>query len=189
MIALVTVVLVFVGGSLAELSQSEERQGPEGDSKVSVECRIEVLGRSAGGVRIGWSVANTGSEPVHLLRSPRMPYLLVTDPGHAVLSWAVQALTPGTNYGMIPIPSTTPLLAGARESGEVLVAVPLQESSHLRSPTPYSGELDEPVSLDAEFGFLDHALPKNPNGQNYPKIVESMQRCTAEPVTVSLRPR
>jgi hypothetical protein len=116
--------------------------------KLSLSCTPTA---ADGGVTLRLELVNRSSEVIHVLASPRLPYLLFED-GRAVVLYGVNDPDPDLDYYGIEIPLSRPLAPG-----EQLVAttrlVPLVPHHHYEakpSPVALPGELE--VICKAAYG-------------------------------------
>lgn len=163
--------------------------GAKDSPSAALGAALEVVGPVAGGVRVAWTLRNEGREAVHLLRTERMPYVIVDAPDRVKLAWSIQPQDPDLDYYGIEIPITLALAPGAVERGEVTLKVPLEVHDHFSQPHPHGGSLAPRVALVAEFGYIHRAIaPAARVSQPYAPLVDEQQRVTSPPVTVDLQP-
>jgi hypothetical protein len=143
--------------------------------------------QTAGVVRLVASLRNDSAGPVYLLQSDAMPYVAVEGPDQIVLGWSIQPIPAGVNPGGIQPLATVEIAAGSELRRETSLRLPLQVSTHLRSPQPYSGSLPATVKVVAEFGLIAQALdPAQRHRQSYRALVAEQRTCRTAPASVTL---
>jgi hypothetical protein len=148
---------------------------------------LRVESQSPAGVRLVATLRNGGSAPVHLLRSSRMPYVVVEEPDRIVVAWSIQPIPEDLDLGGIEPLDTAELAAGDEVRREATLQLPLQVSTHLRGPHRHEGTLPRTLEVVAEFGLVPDALdPKARHRQNYPALVASQRTCRSPALSVDL---
>lgn len=158
-----------------------------GSPGLPCSAALRVDAQTADGVRLVASLRNDGAGPVYLLQSERMPYVMVEGSDQVVLAWSVQPIPAGVNLGSIQPLATVEVPAGAEVRREASLRLPLQVSTHLRSPQPYPGSLPATVNVVAEFGMIAQALdPTQRHRQSYRALLADQRICRTAPVSVTL---
>jgi hypothetical protein len=148
---------------------------------------LRVDAQTADGVRLVASLRNDGAGPVYLLQSERMPYVAVEGSDQIVLAWSIQPIPAGVNLGGIQPLATVEVPVGSEVRREASLRLPLQVSTHLRSPQPYPGSLPATVKVVAEFGLVAQALdPTQRHRQSYRALLADQRICRTAPVSVTL---
>jgi hypothetical protein len=147
---------------------------------------VEADPATADGVRVTAIVRNRGSAPLYLLDGERMPYQRV-EGDRLVVGWSIQPVPDDLDVGAIAPLATVELAAGAELRREARVGLPLQVSSHLRSPSAHAGALPPTLALIVEIGVIDAPLdPAQRHRQSYPRLVAAQRTCQSAPVAVTL---
>lgn len=156
---------------------------------ASLHCSLSLVNRSSRGVRLRYAIENQGPDTVHLLRTERMPYVIVSAPDRIMLAFSVQAPDPAADYIAFDIPTTIPLAPQGRHEEEFTLQLPLQTQDHFSMPHPYQGPpITDPAQLIAEVGYIPWVIGKKDRPhQSYTAIVKAQQLCTSAPLQAHLR--
>jgi hypothetical protein len=156
------------------------------DQAVSqVACSVRVVESTPAKVRLVATVENRGTMPVHLLRTKRMPYVMVMTPDRVRVSWSIQPKAPLVSYSFIEIPVTVELAPGARLDETAEFALPPLVADHFRGPHAYEGTLAAAFSVEAEFGSVPFRIDSAAAyGQGYASLVAAQSLCLSAAVRV-----
>ncbi|HEX2574343.1 MAG TPA: hypothetical protein VH877_32645 [Polyangia bacterium] len=161
---------------------------PTTTAAPALRCSLSLLHRSSRGLRLRYTIENPGADTVHLLRTERMPYVIVSAPDRILLAFSVQTPDPQADYVSFDIPTTIPLAPQGRHEEEFTLHLPLQTQDHFSLPHPYPGPLADPAQLLVEIGHIPWAIGKKDRPrQSYMAIVKAQQLCTSAPLQTSLR--
>ena len=116
--------------------------------KLSLSCTATT---ADGGVTLRLDLVNGSSEVIHVLDSPRLPYILFED-GHALVLYGVNDPDPELDYYGIEIPLTRPLGPGEHlvASTKLVPLVPHHHYEAKQAPVALPDELE--VICKAAYG-------------------------------------
>ncbi|WP_152629700.1 hypothetical protein [Haliangium ochraceum] len=146
-------------------------------------CELRIESRTEQAIRLTAVFHNRSDAPAHLLRTERMPYVAV-DGGVLRVRWSIEPPDPDKNYGMLEIPLTDEVAAGAKLTRTATLPLPLHLSAHLDGPTPYAGDM--PGDAVAEFGVSERRIDASQRHTlNYPKLAAEQRVCRSPAVPLA----
>jgi hypothetical protein len=118
-----------------EVSRPGDSSPSRKDRLMAPEIQCSATPADNGQVIIRYEIHNAGAEPVHLIDSKRLPYL-VADGSTLTILHGVNPPDPNRLYNMIEIPLTRPLAPGERISGQQVLPARLLHDHYGEQPAP-----------------------------------------------------
>jgi hypothetical protein len=108
------------------------------DNLVPPEIRCTAAEPHDGQVIVRLQIRNVGTETIHILADPGMPYQLARDSNTLVIIQGINKPEADVVYEMAGVPSTRPLTPGRGLAWDVPIGSKMLQDHYLRRPAPAS---------------------------------------------------